>query len=175
MITDRIIWPGHYNLSEADCNVESDITAEGLTAEQVWPYLINISDINRFSSEIAAANPLDPQVSDPHLFGKEEFTIDADHYTAHARVLEAIPPKDDRPGRITWEGEAQLKNSDKTFTFVHAWVLGVEKGKEGLSIISAMSIKGKDLDGQFFADLNRQWLTRLVAHVRRQNHLTPNA
>lgn len=171
MITDRIIWPGHYKVSEADFNVEADVAADGLSAEQVWPYLINIADIDRFAREISDAEPLDPQVNDPHLYSKEEFTINADRYTAHARVLEAIPPKGDRVGRITWEGEAQIKNSDQKFSFVHARVLYVEKpGK--LYVVSALSIKGKTPGEQFFANLNQGWLNRLVQYVRRKETRT---
>lgn len=167
MITDKIIWPKHYNPAHADINVEAEVAADGVSAEQLWPYLTNISDISKLVHEVVDADPLDSSINDPHLFPKEEFALCTTQYCARLRVLEATAPKDDRAGRITWEGEGRINNSEQTFRVVHAWVLDVDKADK-LNVLSTISVTGKVLDEQYFADLNQKWLTALVAYARKK-------
>lgn len=165
MITDKIIWPKHYDHASADINVEAEVAADGVTAEELWPYLTNISDISKLVREVVDAEPADSSVSDPHMCAKEGFTLDTTQYHAVLHVLEVIPPKADRAGRITWEGEGRLNNSDTTFHIVHAWVLDVQKG-DRLNVVSAISVVGKVLSVNYFSELNQRWLTALVKYTR---------
>lgn len=164
MINDRIIWPKHYDPAKADINVEAEATAEGITAEELWPYLTNISDIQKLVHEVVDAEPLDPNTDDPHLYPKEEFSIDTTEFTAHFRVLEAIPPKGDRVGRITWDGEATPKQGGKPMRIIHAWVLEVEKG-EKLNVLSAFSVTGNAVSADYFDAFNRKWVNALVKYT----------
>ncbi len=165
MITDKIIFPKHFKPDSADYYVQSEVAADGLTAEEVYPYLTNLADFTRSSDIFVSAVPLSPDINDPHLFAKEEFVLKTDRYIAHARVLEAIPPKGDRPGRITYRGEGTMNDSGKTFEFLHAFLLDVEKA-DRLNIISVLAVNGKVLDEKYFATLNNDFLQGLVKYVR---------
>lgn len=165
MITDKILWPKHYNPATADVNAEADVTADGLRAEDIWPYLVNMADIAAMVHEVVDANPADSSVNDPHMFAKEEFTLDTTLYSARLRVVDATAPKGDRAGRITWEGEGTMRDSGRTFHIVHAWVLDVEKG-DSLNVLSAISVTGDGPGTDYFADLNDKWLSALVRYAR---------
>ena len=165
MIADKIIWPKHYNPAEADYNVEAEVVIDKITGEELWPYLTNIADITRTNCEFVDAEPVDPNVNDPHLKKGEEFTLQTDEYTARCRVVETVAPKDDRPGRFAWEGVGMLTNSPEKFTFMHMWTIDVTKRDEGLRVVSNLSVKGKVLSEQFFADINQKSLAGLVRYT----------
>lgn len=167
MITDKVIWPKHYDPTKADINVKSEIKAPGVTAEELWPYLINMADMSKLNKEIVDVEPSDSNVNDPHLKAKERFRITTSEYTADLHVLECIAPKGDRPGRISWEGSGKLNNSEKTFNFIQAVVLGVEKG-DVAEIMSAMSVTGKVLSEQYFEELNENWISNLIKYVEKK-------
>lgn len=165
MITDKITWPKHYNNALADYNVVAEVAADDITAEQLWPFLTNLSDLMKVNNEYVDAAPVDSGVSDPHLFKDEIFTLATDAYKATVKVIETVEPKGDRPGRLCWEGEGVLNSTGETFAFVHLWVLDVEKGKN-LNVISALAVNGKVLDENYFADLNQRYLSGIVKYAR---------
>lgn len=149
MIKDRIVWPPKFDPEKTKAYSENSIEVNGLTPEEIWPYLINISDWDRINNAIVSANFIDPSINDPHLFGGAEFVYKTDSLEIHARVLEAIPPKGDRPGRISYEAEASTINGDETpqtFDFVRAWLLGVPDKEGNFEVATAISFKGDGMD-----------------------------
>ena len=165
MITDKIIWPKHYNPAEADYTVEAEILADGLTAEDVWPYLSNISDISKVDNQFVYAVPENSSVDDPHMFRHEKFTLSTDDYKADVEVVESVPPKGDRTGKLSWSGDAALTKSGEKFTFMHMWILDVESGDK-LKIVSVLAVKGKVFNQEYFASVNQRYLTDIVAYAR---------
>ena len=127
------------------------------------PYLINISDGDRFPKPVTDTQFIDPSVEDPHLFAKAEFEYSEAGLNLAAHVLECVKPKADRPGRISWEGNIKGKDGAE-FSFCQAWLLAMAPDN-GTRILTEMSVKGSlatdELLGSFH-NINRMWLEGLA-------------
>ena len=175
MITDKIIWPPAYDPSLADGIVSNELIVKHMTPEELWPYLINISDWDRFSKDVTDTQFIDPSVEDPHLFAKAEFEYSEAGLNLAAHVLECVKPKADRPGRISWEGNIKGKDGAE-FSFCQAWLLAMAPD-HGTRILTEMSVKGSlatdELLGSFH-NINRMWLEGLaeytLKHLTQTNH-----
>lgn len=176
MIHQEIQWPPAFEPAKADGTVSNEIDVKDLTPEDIWPYLLNISDWDRFTKDVMDADFMDPSVEDVHIFPKAEFTYKEAGLDLVGRALEVIAPKADRPGRISWEGSVQGDKENK-FEFCHAWLLVMGPHGKGTHIESQMSLKGslvnEALIGQFH-NINGMWLQGLVnyveKHLRETNH-----
>lgn len=171
MIHQKIEWPSAYSPEKADGIVSNEIQVKELTPEEIWPYLINISDWDRFAKGVMDANFVDPSIDDPHLFHKAEFEYRTAGMSLAAQVLECVKPKDDRPGRISWEGSIKGE-SGAEFRFVQAWLL-VMAPEHGTTVTTEMSIIGSGATDEVLAQLheiNGNWLEGLVTYTRK--HLT---
>lgn len=175
MITQTIQWPPAFEPSLADGTVSNEIITRELVPEEIWPYLVNISDWDRFTKDVMDAAFIDPSVEDPHLFAKAEFTYKTAGLDLAAHVLECVKPKADRPGRISWEGNVQGKDGAQ-FSFVQAWLVTMAPD-HGTRLLTEMSIKGTLATEERLADLHRingEWLEGLVAytikHLTETNH-----
>lgn len=151
------------------------MTIKGISPEEIWPYLINISDWDRFAKDLTDTQFVDPSIEDPHLFAKVQFEYREAGQSLVAHVLECITPKDDRPGRISWEGCIKGKDGAE-FSFCHAWLLAMAPD-HGTRIVSEMSVKG-DLATQSLLDefhtINGNWIEGLaeytLKHLTQTNH-----
>lgn len=178
MITDKIVWPQKYSTEKADVHIGAHVRVDNISAEQIWPNAINIANWNRYSHGIVDAEFVDSNIKDPHLFKKAEFTLRTDRYTAVAVVLDAIEPKDDRPGRLAIETEVHATdNPDSKMTIVHELLLSVEH--DGATAVaseinafgdmashSAAKVKDK------LAELNHQWIVGLIKYTAAHCGLT---
>lgn len=172
MIHPEIQWPPAYEPALADGIVSNEIEVKDLTPEEIWPYLTNISDWDRFTKDVMDATFTDPSIEDPHLFPKAEITYKEAGLDLAAHVLEVVKPKDDRAGRISWEGNV-VSGNEASFSFCHAWLIAMGPGGKGCRILTEMSIKGSlasDSTLGSFHNINGLWLEGLVAYVRK--HLT---
>lgn len=172
MIHPEIQWPPAYEPALADGIVSNEIEVKDLTPEEIWPYLTNISDWNRFSKDVMDATFIDPSIEDPHLFPKAEFTYKEAGLDLAAHTLEVTKPKDDRAGRISWEGNVTGGNEAR-FSFCHAWLVAMGPGGKGVRILTEMSIKGNLASDTLLNTLhtiNGEWLEGLVKYVTK--HLT---
>lgn len=172
MITDRINWPPKHAPENADAHITSRIVTDKVSPEQVWPYLTNLSDWPRFTRDIADTQFTDITIADPHLFHKAQFIVNTDRFSLVANVLEAVPPKADRPGRISFEGEATGKGQLEgiRFTFVQACLL-CELHDHSLQATSEIVLFGDDvkkfmtMDPATIDNFNTEWLHGLIGYV----------
>lgn len=168
MIHPQIEWPKGFTPATADGIVSNEVVVKEIVPEELWPYLINISDWNRFASGVMDATFIDPSIQDPHLFPKVEFTYRTAGMSLAAHVLEAIPPKDDRAGRISWEG-AIKGEAGKEFSFVQAWLI-VMAPDHGSRILTEMVVKGSGATDEVLSqlhDINGKWIEGLVEYTRK--------
>ncbi|MGL4851853.1 MAG: hypothetical protein ACRC3Z_04305 [Phocaeicola sp.] len=115
-----IYWPHEFTPGTTDNFCSNEIIVKGLTAAEVWPYLVdtafwphyyaNASEIELYHSKGSVLN--------------EEVTF---HFTTfdlrvEAAVEEFIPPHGHEPGRIAWAGWVD-KGTSKALYVYHAWLL----------------------------------------------------
>ena len=178
MITDKIVWPKNYETENADIHVGYSVKVNNLTAEQLWPYAINIADWNRYCDGIVSAEFVNPDIQDPHLFKKAEFTLHTDRYTAIAIVLSAVEPKEDRPGRLAIEMEVYpTDNPDATMTLVHEFLLSVEHDgttavTSEINAIGALAHKNAASAKDLLKGLNVQWVNGLIKFTAAHSGVT---
>lgn len=171
MITPKIQFPPKFQPAEGDMVVSNEAVLAHITPEEVWPYLVNISDWERFTKDVMDAQFLDPNVEDPHLYPKVEFEYRTAGMSLVARTLECIKPKDDRPGRISWEGTIKEDGHDE-FNFVQAWLVSMAPD-HSTHIITEVVGRGKQATPALAAKLhiiNAEWLEGLSLYVGK--HLT---
>lgn len=178
MITPKIEFPHGYDPADARQFITTSQSVKGLTPGEIWQYLINISDWDRFAPSLMDADFIDPQVQDPHLFHKAEFTYTTPAMKLEARVLECIPPKADRPGRISWRAVKQ-GDAGKQFEMVQAWVIEIGPDHE-TQIITEAALDGPlatDAVAEEMRTINDRWVPGLVEYVTKKltqtNHPRP--
>ena len=144
MITDKIRWDRKYTPNDADAFGEAELIVNDSTPQIVWRNLINMSDWPRFDKRIVDINFQDPSQIDPHLFDKAQFFYaTSTGKTIRCNVIDFVHPKDDRSGRLAYEGTAFDENNKELFTLVAEFLVGVPDKKGDFQLAAGITIKGK--------------------------------
>ena len=142
MITDKIKFPPKYARQDTDMSAYAEIDTENLTPERVWRNLTNISDWPRQDRRIVDIQFEDSADNDPHLYLKAEFYYDLDDRTrVRAHVVCFDPPKDDRVGRLAYDGTVFDQDGKQVCTFVHEFIVGVPDHSGHFTFATAISVK----------------------------------
>lgn len=150
MITDKIKWDRKYEPTSADAFGEAQIYVADTTPEIVWRNLTNMSDWTRFDKRIVDINFEDSADNDPHLFDKAQFYYDTNSgKRIRCTVIDFVHPKDDRSGRLAYQGSAFDENGNALFTMVAEFLVGVPDKKGEFQLAAGVTIKGKVADGQY--------------------------
>ena len=143
MITDKIRWDRKYTPDDADAFGEAQMMVKDTTPEIVWRNLINMSDWNRFDKRIVDINFQDPSQIDPHLFDKAQFYYNTSTgKEIRCTVIDFVHPKDDRSGRLAYEGTAFDSDGHQLFTLVAEFLVGVPDKKGEFQLAAGITIKG---------------------------------
>lgn len=144
MIDDKIKFKPGFAKEDAAYYRFAEVESEGIAPERIWRNLQNISVWNRFNSAIVDIQPLDSADNDPHLFDKMQFNYDLKSgKRVAAQVIFFQPPKDDRPGRLAYQGT--ILDADKEVNEITVeFVIGVPGHKGRLTVQAAISAK-KDI------------------------------
>ncbi len=142
MITDKIKFKPGFAREDAPTYSYAEVEAKGLTAASLWRNLCNISVWPRLNPTIVDIQPLDTSDNDPHLFDKMQFYYDlADGKRVMAQVIFYRSPKDDRPGRLAYQGT--ILDGDKEIDrIVMEFVVGVPDTDSAVAVQAALSATG---------------------------------
>lgn len=142
MITDRIKWDRRYTTEVADRFSEAQIEVEGTDREKLFRTLTNIADETRVDKTVVDIQFEDDSLNDPHLFDKAQFYYDTtlgERIRCHVICFE--PPKDDRSGRLAFEGTAFDKDGNELYTLVYEFLVGVPDHKGKYLFAGAVTVK----------------------------------
>lgn len=115
-----IIWPKKFLPGTTDNFVSNEIYVSGLTAQEVWP---NIVDISRWESYYDNVSQITPPSSGPKLRKGDRFAFSTFGFPPiPSEVVESIAPTTNSPGRIAWIAE-QEGDEDTQFQVYHAWII----------------------------------------------------
>ena len=141
MITEKIKFSPEFVKQDAASYCFAEVETENLTPARIWRNLCNISVWNRFNPDVVDIQPLDPGDNDPHLFDKMQFNYDlASGQHVAAQVIFCQSPKDDRPGRLAYQGTVVADNKDVN-EFIVEVIVGVPDHTSHVTVQAAMSAK----------------------------------
>ena len=163
-----IIWPERYLPGTTDNFVTNEVIVKGVTAEQAWAQL---SDISKWSSYYRNVSQITPPDSGPHLKNGDTFEFSTFGFPVlTCPVEESIPPSKGQPGRIAWSAELDGGHEEKTSVY-HAWLVeDLEGGR--VRILTQESQIGKPAAQLAEAKPNKMllghqdWLNGLVKAAR---------
>lgn len=141
MITDKIKFKPGYAKADSKTFASAGVEVEGLDPQIIWRNLTNISAWPRLSEDIVDIQYEDSADNDPHLFDKAQF-----NYTLTsgkrivAQVIEFSHPKDDRPGRLAYQGTV-FDGDHRVNEMVAEFMVGVPNHKGILTVEAASSAK----------------------------------
>lgn len=115
----QIFWPEGFVPGMTDNFASNEIIVPGLTAQDVWPYIVNTALWPKYynnASHIEIENG-----EDSKLFEGARFRFVTFGLKVEARVNEFIPPTATEPGRIAWNG--WVEGDERSYLEVHhAWL-----------------------------------------------------
>ncbi|KAI5927726.1 hypothetical protein F4810DRAFT_649132 [Camillea tinctor] len=116
----HIIWPEKYLPGTTDNYVSNEVIVKGITANQVWPYLANIT---KWESYYHNVSQITPPSSSPVLEKGDKFSFSTFGFPPlQSEVYESVAPTSSTPGRLTWR--AWQDGDEDTFLDVyHAWLV----------------------------------------------------
>lgn len=117
-----IIWPEHFLPGTTDNFVSNEVIAQGISAQQIWALLSDISKWESYYKNCAQITPPDsgPTLEKGGIFKFSTFGFPPLTCT----VEESVSPTKDTAGRIAWSSK-----TDELEVY-HAWVVeDLEKGR----------------------------------------------
>lgn len=119
-MTSTIIWPNQYLPGTTDNYVSNEIFVPGLTAEQVWPYLV---DITKWESYYKNVGQITPPSSGPILEKDDKFSFSTFGFPPlQSQVWESVAPTASSPGRLAWRAW-QDGDEETALDVHHAWIV----------------------------------------------------
>lgn len=141
MITDKIKFKPGFAKEDSKTYASAGVEVKGLTPERIWRNLCNISIWTRLNPSIVDIQPLDSADTDPHLYDKMQFNYDLKcGKRVAAQVIFFQHPKDDRPGRLAYQGTV-LDGDKEVNQIVVEFMVGVPDHKVELVVEAAMSAR----------------------------------
>ncbi|KAF2967024.1 hypothetical protein GQX73_g6529 [Xylaria multiplex] len=119
-MSSHILWPQKYLPGTTDNFVSNEIFVKGLTAEQVWPYLNNITKWDSYYNNVAE---ITPPSSGPALEKGDKFSFSTFGFPPlQSEVWESVAPSPTTPGRLAWRAW-QDGDEDSAIDVYHAWLV----------------------------------------------------
>lgn len=164
MITDKIKFKPGYAKEDSKTFASAGVMEEGITPERIWRNLDNISVWPRFCDSIVDIQYLDSSDNDPHLFDKAQFNYTmADGIRVDAQVICFTHPKDDRVGRMAYQGTLS-KDGKPINEMVAEFIVGVPDHSGKLDVEAALSFKEEQKNAAEvnYGDKLQEFLRNLV-------------
>lgn len=120
MKQNAIIWPEEYTPGTTDNYCSNEVIVAGLTAQEVWPYLIHPFVWPMYytnSSDVEFLNPTHKELVEGIRFRFKTFG-----FPIEAQVTECVSPTKDEPARLAWHGWAE-GDADTRLDVIHAWLV----------------------------------------------------
>jgi hypothetical protein len=136
---NAIVWPEGYVPGFADNFASNEIIVAGLSAEQIWPYLVNTSIWPSYYSNCSDISVHDG--TGPVLSAGARFFFKTFGFPVEAEVTEYEPPELGKPGRVAWHGWSG-DDADTRLDVHHAWLVeDLDRGR--VRILTQESQNGK--------------------------------
>lgn len=114
-----IQWPEGFVPGFADNFASNEVIVASLSAEKIWPL---VSHPKRWPSYYDNADNIAFHgEAGPELQVGDRFRFDTFGFTVECEVIEATPPKDNQPGRISWRG--WNSEGEDRLDVHHAWLI----------------------------------------------------
>lgn len=119
-VQPAIVWPDKYAPGETDNFVSNERIVKGITANQIWRLL---ADITKWETYYANCSQIEPPESGPILQKGDTFKFSTFGFPVlPCLVHEAVPPEGRREGRIAWSA-ALSGGPDEAVDVYHAWLI----------------------------------------------------
>jgi hypothetical protein len=126
-MTSSIVWPKQYLPGTTDNYVSNEIFVAGITAEEVWA---NLADITKWESYYDNVSQITPPASGPKLKKGDLFSFSTFGFPPlQSEVWESVAPTATSPGRLAWRAW-QEGDENSSLDVYHAWI--VENAKWGV-------------------------------------------
>jgi hypothetical protein len=121
-MTADIHWPEKYLPGTTHNFVSNETIVLGLTSQDIWPLL---NDISKWESYYSNCSDITPPSSGPNLEKGNNFTFSTFGFPPlPAHVEESIPPTSSSPGRLAWSAKsAEGTKDEEKIDVYHAWVI----------------------------------------------------
>ena len=134
-----INWPKEYLPGLTENFASNEVIVAGLTASQVWKYLVDASLWPTYYKNSADIKMYNQKETILKLGTKFHFKTFG--FPIEAEVVEFQEPKDGKEGRIAWHGWAE-GDADHRLDVIHAWLIeNLEYNR--VRILTQESQKGK--------------------------------
>ena len=115
-----INWPERYKPGTTDNYVCNEVIAEGITADQIWSLVANISKWETYYWNCAE---ITPPKSGPMLRKGEHFSFSTFGFPPlPCTVEESDAPSSGRPGRLAWQAITEGEGGETLYVY-HAWIV----------------------------------------------------
>ncbi|KAH8907356.1 hypothetical protein BR93DRAFT_928240 [Coniochaeta sp. PMI_546] len=116
----HIIWPQKYLPGTTDNFVSNEVIVKGITANQVWP---NLNDVTKWESYYDNVAQITPPSSGSLLKQGDKFSFSTFGFPPlQAEVWESVAPAPGAPGRLAWRAW-QDGDEDSALDVYHAWIV----------------------------------------------------
>ncbi|KAH8706187.1 hypothetical protein BGZ61DRAFT_350061 [Ilyonectria robusta] len=119
-LTSDIIWPVKFLPGTTDNYVSNEVIVKGITAEQVWQFL---ADITKWESYYDNVSQITPPTSGPMLEKGDKFSFSTFGFPPlPSEVLESVTPTATSPGRLAWRAVSE-GDENTALDVYHAWIV----------------------------------------------------
>jgi hypothetical protein len=164
-----IFWPKKYLPDTTNNFVSNEVIVAGLSASQIWPFLVNIT---KWESYYSNCSQITPPSSGPELAQGDKFSFSTFGFPPlPSEVLESVAPTPSKPGRLAWRAENEGDEESKIDVY-HAWIVEDLEGGP-VRILTQESQIGKparELAGKKpnpMLNGHQEWLDGLVSTARK--------
>ncbi|GHB07607.1 SRPBCC domain-containing protein [Salinicola rhizosphaerae] len=116
-----IIWPQGFVPGFTDNFCSNEVIVQGLTTEQIWPFLANPTrwpDYYQNSSSVKIHDGTGPELEHGTRFFFKTFG-----FPVESRCVEYVPPVEGQPARLAWHGWFGNEGADDRLDVHHAWLI----------------------------------------------------
>ncbi|MFJ9629835.1 SRPBCC domain-containing protein [Streptomyces sp. NPDC101175] len=118
---NAINWPAKYLPGTGDNFVSNEVIVAGVTAAQVWRFLIDTSEWERYYDNVADISF--PHGGGPRLTAQLDFSFGTFGFPPlAAQVVEFQSPSEGVPGRLSWTAK-QEGEPEQRLDVLHAWLV----------------------------------------------------
>lgn len=115
-----IYWPHEFTPGTTDNFSSNEVIAKGLTAAEVWPYLVDTAFWSQYYANASEIELYHSKKSE--LYEEATFHFTTFGLLVEAAVEEFIPPHGHEPGRLAWTGWVDKGTPQELYVY-HAWLI----------------------------------------------------
>ncbi|OCF33945.1 hypothetical protein I317_07067 [Kwoniella heveanensis CBS 569] len=119
-MTADIIWPQKYLPGTTDNYVSNEVIVKGLTADQIWKLLADITKWETYYDNVAKVTP---PTSGPILHKGDTFSFSTFGFPPlESKCEESVAPAKGQPARLAWSAALDGR-PEESIDVYHAWIV----------------------------------------------------